>query len=180
MSGNSGSKVRIVPKAAERTPAPADDLPYREVHSPTGQRFVDIVDEVMRLNGRLRSAGRMTTAMAGLRPSYAILLSSIGCASEPPTVPRIARALGQSRQSVQRTADYLVAEGYAEWIRNPDHRRAHRLVPTQMGRVTYARANSETAVWADRLVNGLAIDDLDTAITLLREIRRRLEDDVRP
>lgn len=163
-------------RAATFTPAEAGQ---HRAHSPNGRVFVDIVDEVMRLNGRLIAATKLNTQVAGLRPPHWILLSAVVCAPEPPTVPRIGRALGQSRQSIQRTADHLVAEGFIEWILNPDHARAKRLVATDKGMRTYAQADRESAAWADRIVSGIDIAELEAGVALLRTVRRRLEDDAR-
>lgn len=152
---------------------------YRRVHSPLGSRFVDLFDEVLRLNGRLIAASKMTTRVSGLRPPHWIVLSAVVCAGEPPTVPRIGRALGQARQSVQRHADHLVDGGYLTWIDNPDHLRAKRLFATDKGLRTYDTGNRESAIWIDRIVKGLNAEQLDAAVTLLRELRHRVEADAR-
>src|SRR5690606_23251823 len=54
--------------------------------------------------------------------------------TEPLTVSGIARAMGITRQSVQRIADLLVDQGLAEYRTNPAHRRAKLLAPTAAGR----------------------------------------------
>jgi DNA-binding MarR family transcriptional regulator len=46
----------------------------------------------------------------------------------------IARRLGLTRQSVQRTADALVDEGLAAYEPNPDHQRSPLLILTDHGR----------------------------------------------
>lgn len=183
MSGACERKDSIISsnRPARRQPVDATsaDPAHHEAHSPVGLIFVDLIDEVMRLNGRLIAATKFNTQVAGLRPPHWIILSAIVCAVEPPTVPRIGRALGHSRQSVQRVADHLVQEGFAEWIPNPDHARANRLVATDKGLETYAHTDRESAIWADRVVSDIDMGELGAAVKLLRTVRRRLEDDAR-
>ena len=54
------------------------------------------------------------------------------------TVPQLARRLGLARQSVQRTADQLTAEGLARYSPNPDHVRSPHLVLTRRGEAVLA------------------------------------------
>lgn len=49
------------------------------------------------------------------------------------SVPQLARRLELTRQSVQRTADQLTAEGLARYHANPDHVRSPHLVLTRRG-----------------------------------------------
>lgn len=181
MCASSGPKENIISSfPARRRVQPQNPDPRdHDAHSPAGRLFVEMIDEVMRLNGRLVAAARRNTEVAGLRPPHWIILSAIVCAPEPPTVPRIGRALGHSRQAVQRVADHLVAEGLADWIDNPDHARAKRLVPTERGISTYAQADRESASWADRVVEDIRMEELRTLITFLRRVRLSLEDDAK-
>lgn len=94
---------------------------------------IGLIDEVSRMNGRLRTA--FAGASAGMDYSEAELtvLNAIVEASRPPTVPQIGRALGHPRQPVQRAVNTLVAGGLAETRPNPDHKRAPLLVATAAG-----------------------------------------------
>ena len=76
-------------------------------------------------------------------------------------------------------ADYLVERGYLKFVDNPDHLRAKRLIPTKKGVRTYELANRDSATWIDRVVKGLDAAQFDVTISLLRELRHRLEADVR-
>ena len=58
---------------------------------------------------------------------------------EPLPVAGIAREMGVARQSVQRIADLLVAQGHAEYLDNPGHRRAKLVRPTDAGRAALDR-----------------------------------------
>ena len=51
----------------------------------------------------------------------------------PASVAHVARELGLTRQSVQRTADLLAADGMVEYTDNPHHRRAKLMKITPGG-----------------------------------------------
>ncbi|WP_371237821.1 MarR family winged helix-turn-helix transcriptional regulator [Streptomyces pimonensis] len=69
----------------------------------------------------------------------------------PLPVSGIARAMGITRQSVQRVADLLVERGLAEYRPTPAHRRAKLLAPTEEGRAAISRIDPGHAVFAQRL-----------------------------
>lgn len=142
------------------------------VHSEQGARLAELVDEVLRLHGRVMSARK--PAVLG-SSAQTIVLASVVLAQEPPTVARIARSLGYSRQAVQRVADVLVEDGYVLYAENPHHKTSKQLVPTEKGRQTYVEANRESAEWTERISHGLAAEELEQTLSVLRRIRRNLE-----
>lgn len=159
----------------QRRPTDSTAENYRAAHSPKGALMIDLVDELLRLHGRLQAAMRHNADGTGLSPPMSILLATVVCSAEPPTVPRIARALGQSRQAVQRTADQLVSECYVRWETNPEHRRAQLLVPTDLGARTFQHANASIASWADQIVADLDEEALESTLATLKGIRYNLE-----
>jgi len=134
-----------------------------------------LIDEVIRLSGRLSSARKMTSAVAGMNPVHWLVLTAICRAASPPTVSRIARSFGQSRQAVQRVADALIASGMIEGRDNPADRRAQVMVPTARGSDAFALADREGADWAAALVADIDAGDLATTATVLGMVRQRLE-----
>ncbi|OEV19598.1 MarR family transcriptional regulator, partial [Streptomyces nanshensis] len=77
---------------------------------------------------------------------------------EPLPVSGIARAMGITRQSVQRIADLLVERGLAAYEPNPAHRRAKLLAPTPAGRTAVAGIDPGHAELARRLSEELGGD----------------------
>jgi len=67
------------------------------------------------------------------------------------SVAQIARALGVSRQAVQRLADLLEADGLARYLENPAHLRAKLLALTPEGRATLEAIRARQALWANAL-----------------------------
>jgi DNA-binding MarR family transcriptional regulator len=88
------------------------------------------------------------------------------------TVASIARRLGLARQSVQRVADDLVADGMVERLDNPDHQRSQLHALTASGRDTLQQivADSDTDR-AQRLTQaGVTVAELDAARETIRKL----------
>ena len=75
-----------------------------------------------RLNGQFMAVAEQLAEPAGLTATRWQVLGAI--LGEPLTVSDIARTMGITRQSVQRTADVLAAQGLVAYHDNPAHRRA--------------------------------------------------------
>lgn len=94
---------------------------------------------------------------------------------EPAPVADVARALRLARQSVQRVADLLVADGLASYEDNPRHRRAKLLRPTSAGRAALRTIQAEQREWAGALGAEVGADRLAEAAAILAEVRRAVE-----
>ncbi|MGW0335876.1 MarR family winged helix-turn-helix transcriptional regulator [Streptomyces sp. NPDC003011] len=116
---------------------------------------------VFRLNGQFLAVAEELAKPAGLTAAWWQVLGAV--LGEPLPVSGIARAMGITRQSVQRVADLLVAKGLAEYRPNPAHRRAKLLAPTQDGRSAVARVDPGHAAFADRLAQAYGDDDTELA-----------------
>ena len=67
------------------------------------------------------------------------------------TVAETARTLGLARQSVQRVADLLEADGLVRYVDNPRHRRARLIRLTDEGRAVLTPDPGWATPWADAL-----------------------------
>jgi DNA-binding MarR family transcriptional regulator len=83
--------------------------------------------------------------------------------------------MGLRRQSVQQTADALVADGLALFVENPRHRRAKLLEPTADGRSSLAGVERAHAEWADALAAQLQPSQIEAATAALRALTDALE-----
>jgi DNA-binding MarR family transcriptional regulator len=141
--------------------------------------LVGLVDEVSRINGRLKSVFAESRRETGLGESEMMVLNAVVEAERAPTVPQIGRSLGHPRQLVQRAAGALMAQGLIEAAPNPDHKRAVLLTPTTRGielkRRSDVRAEEIAAAF------GLAVDleAAKAATKMLRALRRQLEAQLR-
>lgn len=86
---------------------------------------------VFALNGRILALAEELARPAGLTATRWQVLGAV--LTTPLTVSQIARTMGITRQSVQRTADQLAADDLVEYRDNPQHRRAKLVVATPAG-----------------------------------------------
>jgi DNA-binding MarR family transcriptional regulator len=105
--------------------------------------------QVLRLAGVLIDAGDTLAKPAGQSSARWRVLAVVE--HGPATVATIARSLGQARQSVQRIADLLAADGLARFGENPEDRRALLLQLTPRGRATLRKIQAAQRVWADAI-----------------------------
>jgi DNA-binding MarR family transcriptional regulator len=144
-------------------------------HTPAGKALTDLILEVFRLHGLLLAAGDCLTHPLGLSSARWQVLGAIQLAGEPLPVAHIARQMGLTRQSVQRTVDLLAQEGLIAFADNPHHRRAKLVDFTPRGRSIMAGVNQIQTTWANDLAQGLPAPALYDALQLLEALRLRLE-----
>ncbi|MEU0242956.1 MarR family transcriptional regulator [Streptomyces sp. NPDC006235] len=129
---------------------------------------------VFKLNGQFLAVAEELARPAGLTAAWWQVLGAV--LGEPLPVSGIARAMGITRQSVQRIADLLVERGLAEYRPNPAHRRAKLLAPTGQGRAAIARIDPGHAAFADRLAQALGEADLAEAVRVLERLSKVLDE----
>jgi len=141
--------------------------------SDNGAAFTELTLEVFRLNGRLLQVGDELVKPVGLTSSRWQILGVVEHA--PASVAHVAREMGLTRQSVQRTADLLAADGMVEYTDNPHHRRAKLMKITPRGREALDYVEERQVTWTDQVGGEHSLEDLRTAVTVLRRIRESLE-----
>ncbi len=137
--------------------------------------LVGLVDEISRLNGRLKSVFAETRRSVGLGDSEMMVLNAVVESERAPTVPQIGRSLGHPRQLIQRAANALVADGLITTTPNPDHKRAALLVATDKGLALKQRADAQADTVASVLTHQMDVAPISAATTALRDIRKQLE-----
>lgn len=137
--------------------------------------LVGLSDELIRLNGRLKSLFAEARRPAGLGDSEMSVLNAVVEAERAPTVPQIGRSFGQPRQLVQRAANSLIEAGLIEAVANPDHKRAVLLRPTTRGVALKREIDARADARADAMASGLDADAVRAATRALSTIRRELE-----
>lgn len=125
------------------------------------------------LNGRFLALSEELAQPAGLTAAGWQVLGAV--LHEPLTVAGVARVMGITRQSVQRTADVLAAKGLAEYAPNPAHRRAKLLRPTEEGRAAVARIGPAHAALANRLAEALGDEAFTDTVHALDRLARALD-----
>ena len=137
----------------------------------------ELILETFRLNGRLLAAGDALVRDLGLTSARWQVLGAAAMSPLPLPVAHIARNMGLSRQSVQRLANELAAQGIVRFAPNPHHRRAKLVVPTEHGRALFAAASGRQKPWAAAIADGLSAETIQAATETMRAVRRRLETD---
>ncbi|MGP3953709.1 MarR family winged helix-turn-helix transcriptional regulator [Streptomyces sp. 7N604] len=128
---------------------------------------------VFRLNGQFLSVAERLARPAGLTAAWWQVLGAV--LREPLPVSGIARAMGITRQSVQRIADLLVGKGLAEYVPNPAHRRAKLLRPTEEGYSAVQRIGPAHAQLARRLAEELGPAGFAESVRVLERLSRALD-----
>jgi DNA-binding MarR family transcriptional regulator len=80
----------------------------------------------------------------------------LGRAYEPTTVAKMAQDIGHARQSVQRIADVLAAEGLVAYEANPSDRRARFLKLTSNGSKVLAKIYERQVEWSLEVMEQLS------------------------
>lgn len=127
-----------------------------------------------RLGGQFLAVAEELARPVGLTAARWQVLGAV--LREPLPVAGIARTMGITRQSVQRVADRLVADGLAEYLPNPAHRRAQLVRPTEAGYAAVTAIDPAHAAFARRLAAAMGVEELDAAVTALRELSRVLDE----
>src|SRR5262245_58167950 len=138
-----------------------------------GHAFTLLILEVFRLNGRLLSAGDALTRPVGQTSARWQVLGALD--AEGRTVADAGRQMGLTRQSVQRTADLLEADGLVAYADNPANQRAKLATLTSRGRATLDAITSRQIAWANRVASHCTEDDFQQAIRTLQQVRQTLE-----
>ncbi|THA45406.1 MarR family winged helix-turn-helix transcriptional regulator [Streptomyces sp. A1136] len=128
---------------------------------------------VFRLNGRFLAVSEELARPAGLTAARGQVLGAV--LREPLPVAGIARVMGITRQSVQRVADLLAADGLAEYVPNPAHRRAKLLRPTEEGRAAITRIAPGHAALAGRLAEELGEEAFAETVRTLERLSAALD-----
>ncbi|MEU6706625.1 MarR family winged helix-turn-helix transcriptional regulator [Streptomyces wuyuanensis] len=133
----------------------------------------DAALSVFRLNGQFLGVAEELARPAGLTSAWWQVLGAV--LHEPLSVAGIARAMGITRQSVQRIADLLVGKGLAEYVPNPAHRRAKLLRPTGEGRAAVEKINPGHAELAGRLADRLGDERFAETVRVLERLATAME-----
>lgn len=131
---------------------------------------------VFRVNGLLMRNGERLTAPSGQSSARWQVLGRAD--DSPRTVAQMARELGLARQSVQRVADALEADGLVAYVDNPADRRARLVAITPAGARALSDIVARYSAWAERMAGMLDAADLASAAASLARVGDRIEADL--
>lgn len=134
----------------------------------------DLIVEVFRLNGLLIATADRLVAKFGITGARWQVMGALVQAGGAETVSGLARAMGLTRQSVQRVVNDMVAGGQLMFETNPQHKRAKLVRLTLAGEKTFTAALKIQIPWVQELSDGLTKQQLIDAKQVLETLRHRL------
>ncbi len=136
-------------------------MPIIKKNASTRIALTELILQIFRANGDLLAAGNALSAEQGLTSSQWQVLGAIASASL--SVSAIAKVMGLTRQSVQRTADILVRDGLCHYVENPQHKVAMLLQLTGEGAEKWQAMTRLQKKWAGKLAENFHAKELATA-----------------
>jgi DNA-binding MarR family transcriptional regulator len=138
--------------------------------TPGGEILTDLILQSFRVHGGLLAEGDRIAGEFGQSSARWQVLGATDAGAK--TVPGIARAMGLTRQSVQRTVDLLEADGLVTYRDNPAHRRSKLVEMTPRGREIYQGITEGQVAWVNDLSRRMnaRIVDMQTALDLIRKL----------
>lgn len=142
--------------------------------SKSGEEVARLMLETFRFHNALLAAGDELTSEFGLTNARWQVL---GAAHDAPrTVSAIARFMGLTRQSVQRTILRLVTDGFIELVDNPEHARARLVTFTDKGLSALQGLSEKQAAWVAGLAKDIPPANIRIGVGMMRGLIRRLEE----
>jgi DNA-binding MarR family transcriptional regulator len=137
---------------------------------PHAEEVDRLVADVLECAGALRRYGDALTRPLGQTEVRWAVLSVLSGGAR--TVPQVARRLGVTRQSVQRVANLLAAEGLIESVANPDNARSPLFRLSKRGEEVLTAITRAADPWLRRVGEELSLEDLRRARVALAVLMR--------
>jgi DNA-binding MarR family transcriptional regulator len=136
---------------------------------------VALVDEVIRINGRIKSIFKGVKTATGFSSMEITVLTAVVESRLAPTVPQIGRSLGHSRQVIQRAVNALTAAKLVETAPNPNHKRAPLLRATLRGQTLKRETDAHATKAIRTLLRGINAVKCRRVAGELRQLRGEME-----
>jgi DNA-binding MarR family transcriptional regulator len=147
-----------------------------KVKSLSGNREInELIVEVFRLNGQLISTADKLVSKFGITGARWQVMGALVQTGGRETVPRLAKVMGLTRQSVQRVVNEMANDGMLLFAANPDHKRSKLVTMSAKGERVFAAALEIQLPWVKSLSKGMSKKQLVDAKLVLEELRKRLE-----
>jgi DNA-binding MarR family transcriptional regulator len=128
---------------------------------------LDLVVAIFRANGAIIANGDRLVADLGLTSALWQVLDALDRANGSRSVADIARSMGLTRQSVQRSVDRLVEQGLAGFATNPAHKRAQLVQLTPDGEQAVHAIQDRVARSVAQTLESLAATEIEAARRVL-------------
>lgn len=143
--------------------------------TPEADILTEIMLAVFRANGRLLEAGDELVRHLGLTSARWQILGAVAMSPEPLTAPRVAEAMGLTRQGAQKQLNLLVDEGLIQQAANPGHQKSPFYSLTPKGSRVYNSAMVAQTKWSNALAKEFSRAKLATTLGVLRSLNEKLD-----
>jgi DNA-binding MarR family transcriptional regulator len=141
--------------------------------TPAGQAIEDLIIEIVATFFLLRAEGMRIGVVSSSGEGYWSVLRLLKV-NGAQTVPQIARYRYVPRQSVQKLANEMLADGVIELVNNPAHKRSKLLRLTSKGEAVFAEMSDRIAALSETLAAQGDADQLQNAVTVVRHLHEQL------
>lgn len=140
-----------------------------------GQATEDLIIEIVATFFLLRAEGMRIGVVSPSGEGYWSVLRLLKVHGAQ-TVPQLARYRYVPRQSVQKLANEMLAQGVVEFIPNPAHKRSRLLRLTPQGEAIFAALSERIAILAETLAAQKDAAQLQTAVAVVKQLHAQLRD----
>ncbi len=144
-------------------------------HTDAGKQLTKLTLEIFRTNGLFLDIGNILTARHGLTSARWQVMGAIDYAENPLSVAQIARLMGLTRQSVQRTVNDLEDLGMVELRDNASHKRARLVHLTREGELAQEKVNQSQVLWSNEAAADINSALLADFVATLKQVRKKTE-----
>ena len=142
--------------------------PKAKKPTPQGEALLHLIWEIPSAYFRLETEGARLMGENGMTTGRLAVLRTLAEAG-PRTVPQIARSRPVARQTIQRSVNWLLSQGFVEYVENPDHRRSKLLRLTAAGQREYATRASQLIGYCNQIgKTGPGRTAIEGAVRMLR------------
>lgn len=123
---------------------------------------------IFSLNGQFLSLAENIASQAGLTATrWQVLGALVG---SPLTQAEVARQMGITRQSVQRTSRQLIDEGMLETLENPSHQKAMLLRLTSKGHDAMSKISPFHSACAEQLIDEIGKEKVADMVKVIQDL----------
>lgn len=141
--------------------------------TPAGQAIEELIIEIVAAFFLLRAEGMQIGVVSSSGEGYWSVLRLLKV-NGAQTVPQIARYRYVPRQSVQKLANEMLADGVIELVNNPAHKRSKLLRLTPKGEAVFAEMSARIAALCETLAEQEDAAQLQNAVTVIKHLHKQL------
>lgn len=138
-----------------------------------GQAIEDLIIEIVATFFLLRAEGMRIGVVSPSGEGYWSVLRLLKV-NGAQTVPQIARYRYVPRQSVQKLANEMLADGVIELVNNPAHKRSKLLRLTSKGEAVFQELGDRIAVLTETLAEQEDTAQLQNAVVVIKHLHEQL------